>query len=153
MPLLCPNQALPAARSATCPFSISASVKRLLLLFLSLHLLGVSFLPGADAHELAEASKLWQHHETEHAGAGFWDFFYDHYLSDTHRHPNSDEHRSLPFHHAHACGMQLAFFLAAKPWHPAPLLVYALTCAKKPRPTAEAAPTGMARRCWQPPRA
>ena len=134
-------------------FSIPTSVKRLLLLFLSLHLLGVSFLPGADAHELAEASKLWQHHETEHAGAGFWDFFYDHYLSDTHRHPTSDEHRSLPFHHAHACGMQLAFFLAAKPWHPAPLPVYALKSAKKPRPTAEAAPAGTARRCWQPPRA
>ena len=94
-------------------------MKRLLLLFLTLYLFTGSLLPGANAHELAEASKLWQHHETEHAGRGFWDFFCDHYFSDTHRQPNPDKHHSLPFHHAHAYGTQLVFFWrksAGTPW-------------------------------------
>ncbi len=131
-------------------------MKRLLLLLLSLHLLAVSCLPGGDAQELAEASTLWQHHDQDHAASGLVDFFYDHFLADAHAHEQqsgANDHKSLPFHHVHdyaAPAMYLPpvagrWALAVSGW---PAL-----SARRPAPTLLATHPGMARICWQPPRA
>ncbi len=125
-------------------------MKRLVALLLSLNLFVVGLMPAGDAHGLVDAATLWQHHATDHAATGFWDFYYDHYVGDHH---NSPEHQSLPGHHAHQhLAGAVCFFPAPvlRPWPAALLLLEAAPVAALHIP---AACQGSAPGCWQPPRA
>ena len=120
-------------------------MKSLVALLLSLNLFVVALLPGADSHGLVDAATLWHHHKADHAATGFWDFYFDHYVGDHH---NSPEHQSLPGHHAHQpTAAAVCFF-------PAPVVgLLAVTVAMPRLPATLPARQGIARTCWQPPRA
>ena len=122
-------------------------MNRFLALLLSLNLFLVGLLPGADSHGLVDAATLWQHHYADHAATSFWDFYYDHYVGDHHHRP---EHRSLPGHHAHTATAVCFFLAPTLAWPPVVLRPpEALRCLPATLPARQ----GVARPCWQPPRA
>ncbi len=124
-------------------------MKRLVALLLSLNLFVVALLPGADSHGLVDAATLWHHHDVDHAATGFWDFYFDHYVGDHH---NSPEHQSLPGHHAHQHTATVVCFFPAPVVEQLPVIV-ALQRAMLRLPATLPARQGVARTCWQPPRA
>lgn len=147
----CPGSGVPARTPTFAP------MKRLLLLLLSLHLLAVSCLPGGNVQELAEASKLWQHHAQDHAASSLVDFFYDHFLAAAHTHDTdggANKHQSLPFHHVHDYAAPAVFLppVAAR-WALLLAPAWSALSASRPAPAVLATHPGMARRCWQPPQA
>lgn len=110
--------------------------------------------PNTDAHELLESRALRNHHAQAHRDSSLLDFLLDHYPGQNHRHDGGtdQEHRSLPFHHAHDC----PFALIA--WAVVPVVVPAAPPAFPPCEARAAAyeagaPAGVPSTCWQPPRA
>lgn len=129
-------------------------MKRVLPFLLSLHLLVVSLLPGADTRILLDIPAAQEHHAKDHANSGFWDFVYDHYLGGEHQHDNGDGHGSMPFHHAHSgVGAVVLFFQAPAPVVGCGAVPRYASASKPPRLATPAAPLGVSRLCWQPPRA
>ena len=124
-------------------------MKSLVALILSLNMFVVALLPGADAHGLVDAATLWEHHDADHASTGIWDFYYDHYVGDHHRSP---EHQSLPGHHAHEHNAPAVCFFPAPVVEQFPVALR-LREALRRLPATPAARQGVARTCWQPPRA
>ena len=129
-------------------------MKRVLPLLLSLHLLVVSLLPGADTRIVLDIAAAQEHHDTDHADSGFWDFVCDHYWGGEHHHDNGDDHGSMPFHHAHSSvGAVVLFFQVSAPVFGRSDVSQYASASEQPRLTTPAALLGVSRLCWQPPRA
>ena len=129
-------------------------MKRVLSFLLSIHLLVVGLLPGADARILLDTAAAQEHHDEDHADSGFWDFVYDHYLGGEHHHSNGDDHGLMPFHHAHSSvGAVVLFFQAPALVTERGAVFQHLSAGQQPRLATPAAPSGVSRMCWQPPRA
>lgn len=127
-------------------------MKRALLLLLSLHLLVVSLLPGADARVLADVSAAREHHEEDHADESIWDFIHDHFLGGAHQHAGDNAHHPLPFHHGHGTDGVPTLFVALEVGWQAPA-AYSVRAVTRPDRELQMPIGGIVRRCWQPPQA
>ncbi|MBC8083309.1 MAG: hypothetical protein H7Z21_08860 [Hymenobacter sp.] len=108
--------------------------------------------PNTDVHELAESLALRDHHAQAHHDTSLLAFLLDHYAGQGHPHHGSDqEHRSLPFHHAHDCPFVLVAWAT-----PLVMPVAPAALARAGGRTADytaGAPISVTHTCWQPPRA
>lgn len=132
-------------------------MKRVLPFLLSLHMLFVGLLPGADAHILLDTAAVQEHYDEDHVNTSFWAFLYNHYIAGKHLHPDCqgcDDQDALPCHHTHTHGGSMAlvaFFhslLSAADHEPQ----YA-DASVQTRLVTPMVPNGVTRQCWQPPRA